>query len=171
MVVEWFAGKWHDGDSRRKGAGDWYCVGNPSRLQLSGLIPCGHFFRAENGCFVKTRSTRKESSRWVNMVANFNLTWKAVCVEILNYVWRLLHPSVALWSDILNNSFRNVLLARGLKREALRLFGDSGQEHLMTPVRTVNGLAVKLQKPRTTSMTGEPVFSCGLSQILTVLNG
>jgi trehalose 6-phosphate synthase/phosphatase len=40
---------------------------------------------AENGCFIKTRPTRKETSQWINMVANFNLTWKTSCVEILNY--------------------------------------------------------------------------------------
>jgi trehalose 6-phosphate synthase/phosphatase len=40
---------------------------------------------AENGCFIKTRPTRKETSQWINMVANFNLTWKTACVEILNY--------------------------------------------------------------------------------------
>lgn len=41
---------------------------------------------AENGCFIKMRPSRKEASQWVNMVVNFNLTWKAACVEILNYV-------------------------------------------------------------------------------------
>ncbi|KAH7922278.1 glycosyltransferase family 20 protein [Leucogyrophana mollusca] len=40
---------------------------------------------AENGCFIKTRPTRKEAFTWINMVANFNLTWKGACVEILNY--------------------------------------------------------------------------------------
>ena len=36
---------------------------------------------AENGCFIKPRG----NSDWINMVANFNLTWKASCLEILNY--------------------------------------------------------------------------------------
>ncbi|KAH7905019.1 glycosyltransferase family 20-domain-containing protein, partial [Hygrophoropsis aurantiaca] len=37
---------------------------------------------AENGCFIKPRGER---ARWLNMVANFNMTWKGPCVEILNY--------------------------------------------------------------------------------------
>ncbi|TFY58376.1 hypothetical protein EVJ58_g6450, partial [Rhodofomes roseus] len=40
---------------------------------------------AENGCYIKTRPTRGGESTWTNMVANFNLTWKAPCLEILNY--------------------------------------------------------------------------------------
>lgn len=36
---------------------------------------------AENGCFV-----RPGFGEWINMVSNFNLTWKAACVEILGYV-------------------------------------------------------------------------------------
>ncbi|TCD64575.1 hypothetical protein EIP91_003902 [Steccherinum ochraceum] len=40
---------------------------------------------AENGCFIKTRPTRSGDSRWMNMVSNFNLTWKAPCLEILQY--------------------------------------------------------------------------------------
>jgi trehalose 6-phosphate synthase/phosphatase len=40
---------------------------------------------AENGCFVKTIGTREDPSKWINMVANFNLTWKSACMEILNY--------------------------------------------------------------------------------------
>ncbi|KII83794.1 glycosyltransferase family 20 protein [Plicaturopsis crispa FD-325 SS-3] len=40
---------------------------------------------AENGCFLKTAPTRHAPSTWINMVSNFNLTWKSACVEILNY--------------------------------------------------------------------------------------
>ncbi|OCH91316.1 hypothetical protein OBBRIDRAFT_873262 [Obba rivulosa] len=40
---------------------------------------------AENGCFIKTRSGRNGDSEWLSMVAKFNLTWKASCLEILNY--------------------------------------------------------------------------------------
>ncbi|KAH9948505.1 glycosyltransferase family 20-domain-containing protein [Amylocystis lapponica] len=40
---------------------------------------------AENGCFLKTRDGRGGESAWISMVANFNLTWKAPCLEILNY--------------------------------------------------------------------------------------
>ena len=45
--------------------------------------------RAENGCFIKTIKTRSSTSPhgdWINMVANFNLTWKSACLEMLNYV-------------------------------------------------------------------------------------
>ncbi|KAI0789217.1 glycosyltransferase family 20 protein [Abortiporus biennis] len=40
---------------------------------------------AENGCFIKTLPARNGHSSWVNMVANFNLTWRAPCMEILQY--------------------------------------------------------------------------------------
>lgn len=40
---------------------------------------------AENGCFIKTRPTRGGGSQWINMVANFNLSWKPLCMELLNY--------------------------------------------------------------------------------------
>ncbi|KAF9007082.1 glycosyltransferase family 20-domain-containing protein [Cyathus striatus] len=42
---------------------------------------------AENGCFIKTKPSRGASSggEWINMVSNFNLTWKSACLEILNY--------------------------------------------------------------------------------------
>ncbi|KZT69420.1 glycosyltransferase family 20 protein [Daedalea quercina L-15889] len=40
---------------------------------------------AENGCYIKTHPPRGGQPTWVNMVANFNLTWKAPCLEILNY--------------------------------------------------------------------------------------
>ncbi|OSX56690.1 glycosyltransferase family 20 protein [Postia placenta MAD-698-R-SB12] len=40
---------------------------------------------AENGCFIKTRPGRSGESTWLSMVTNFNLTWKAPCMEILNY--------------------------------------------------------------------------------------
>jgi len=41
---------------------------------------------AENGCFIKTLPTREHPSEWISMVANFNLSWKGACMEILNYV-------------------------------------------------------------------------------------
>ncbi|KAI0742614.1 glycosyltransferase family 20-domain-containing protein [Daedaleopsis nitida] len=39
---------------------------------------------AENGCFIKSSSER-DSKSWISMVANFNLTWKGACMEILQY--------------------------------------------------------------------------------------
>jgi len=40
---------------------------------------------AENGCFIKTRAVGSYNGEWINMVSNFNLTWKSACLEILNY--------------------------------------------------------------------------------------
>jgi trehalose 6-phosphate synthase/phosphatase len=36
---------------------------------------------AENGCFLRAR----RGGAWINMVVNFNLTWKSACLEILHY--------------------------------------------------------------------------------------
>ena len=41
---------------------------------------------AENGCFIKPLPDRDGNSAWINVVANFNMTWKAACMEILQYV-------------------------------------------------------------------------------------
>ena len=45
---------------------------------------------AENGCFIKTRPSRgpggSASGEWINMVTNFNLTWKTAWLQMLNYV-------------------------------------------------------------------------------------
>ena len=43
-------------------------------------------YRAENGCFIKPLPDRDGNAPWINVVANFNLTWKAACMEILQYV-------------------------------------------------------------------------------------
>ncbi|KAF9556929.1 hypothetical protein CPC08DRAFT_764923 [Agrocybe pediades] len=48
------------------------------RLPKIGIV-------AENGCFIKTRSVGSFNGEWINMVSNFNLTWKSACLEILNY--------------------------------------------------------------------------------------
>jgi len=48
-------------------------VGVLDRLEGVGVV-------AENGCFIRTRR-----GEWIDMVANFNLSWKAACLEILNY--------------------------------------------------------------------------------------
>ncbi|KAG5636272.1 hypothetical protein H0H81_008558 [Sphagnurus paluster] len=61
---------------------------------------------AENGCYIKTiKDTPTPASRslsppraqtggeWINMVANFNLTWKSACLEILNYAGPLTRRS------------------------------------------------------------------------------
>ncbi|KZS89294.1 hypothetical protein SISNIDRAFT_431860 [Sistotremastrum niveocremeum HHB9708] len=40
---------------------------------------------AENGCFIKPLPLNGKPQDWINMVSNFNLTWKTPCLEILNY--------------------------------------------------------------------------------------
>ncbi|KAJ3812762.1 glycosyltransferase family 20 protein [Lentinula aff. lateritia] len=42
---------------------------------------------SENGCFLKTiePSVAGGTGTWITMVANFNMTWKSSCLEILNY--------------------------------------------------------------------------------------
>ncbi|KAG1873862.1 glycosyltransferase family 20 protein [Suillus subluteus] len=40
---------------------------------------------AENGCFAKIPVQNGKGGVWISMVANLNLTWKGLCVEILNY--------------------------------------------------------------------------------------
>ncbi|KAH8112031.1 glycosyltransferase family 20-domain-containing protein [Phellopilus nigrolimitatus] len=40
---------------------------------------------AENGCFIKPRAVAGTPQPWINTVANFNLSWKAPCLEMLQY--------------------------------------------------------------------------------------
>lgn len=40
----------------------------------------------KNGCFIKTRETKKTPATWIDMVANLNFTWKGLYIKILNYV-------------------------------------------------------------------------------------
>lgn len=53
--------------------------------KIAATVP-GIGIVAENGCFIRTRETKKTPAMWINMVANLNFTWKGPCVEILNYV-------------------------------------------------------------------------------------
>ena len=41
---------------------------------------------AENGCYIRTMSSKSSPGEWVSMVEQFDLAWKAPTVEILNYV-------------------------------------------------------------------------------------
>ena len=59
--------------------------------KIAAAVP-GVGIVAENGCFIKTRETKKMPGTWIDMVANWNFTWKGPCVEILNYV----RPSISL---------------------------------------------------------------------------
>lgn len=66
----------------------WLLSGLPvkSLEQVAARAP-GVGIVAENGCFVKVpgRGTDAKGGAWITMVANLNLTWKSLCVEILNY--------------------------------------------------------------------------------------
>ncbi|KDQ50611.1 glycosyltransferase family 20 protein [Jaapia argillacea MUCL 33604] len=90
---------------------------------------------AENGCFIKPRPGRTGSAPWINMVSNFNLTWKSACIEILNYftertpgsfveereasiVWRF-------WSGPVDESSGNRAWARRQAAEAQNHIFDS----------------------------------------------
>lgn len=53
--------------------------------KIAAAVP-GVGIVAENGCFIRTRETKKSPATWIDMVANLNFTWKGPCVEILNYV-------------------------------------------------------------------------------------
>jgi len=49
------------------------------RVPMVGVV-------AENGCFIRPRPTKSTPSpAWIDMVVNFNLTWKTLCMEMLNY--------------------------------------------------------------------------------------
>lgn len=64
----------------------WLLSGLPikSLEQVSEKAP-GVGIVAENGCFAKIPVQNGKGGVWISMVANLNLTWKGLCVEILNY--------------------------------------------------------------------------------------
>lgn len=53
--------------------------------KIAAAVP-GIGIVAENGCFIKTRETKKTAATWINMVGTLNFTWKGPCTEILHYV-------------------------------------------------------------------------------------
>jgi hypothetical protein len=59
------------------------------------------YYSAENGCFIKTRAVGSYKGEWINLVSNFNLTWKSACLEILNYV----RPSQSRYRVFFNHLF------------------------------------------------------------------
>lgn len=66
----------------------WLLSGLPIKNvleKIAATVP-GVGIVAENGCFIRTRETKKSPATWIDMVANLNFTWKGPCVEILNYV-------------------------------------------------------------------------------------
>ncbi|KAG1791951.1 glycosyltransferase family 20-domain-containing protein [Suillus variegatus] len=64
----------------------WLLSGLPikSLEQVAAKEP-GVGIVAENGCFAKIPVQNGKGGVWISMVANLNLTWKGLCVEILNY--------------------------------------------------------------------------------------
>ncbi|KAG1793553.1 glycosyltransferase family 20 protein [Suillus plorans] len=64
----------------------WLLSGLPikSLEQVAAKAP-GVGIVAENGCFAKIPVQNGKGGVWISMVANLNLTWKGLCVEILNY--------------------------------------------------------------------------------------
>lgn len=64
----------------------WLLSGLPvkSLEQVAAKVP-GVGIVAENGCFAKIPAQNGKGGVWISMVANLNLTWKGLCVEILNY--------------------------------------------------------------------------------------
>ncbi|KAG2135397.1 glycosyltransferase family 20 protein [Suillus bovinus] len=64
----------------------WLLSGLPikSLEQVAAKVP-GVGIVAENGCFAKIPVQNGKGGVWISMVANLNLTWKGLCVEILNY--------------------------------------------------------------------------------------
>jgi hypothetical protein len=55
---------------------------------------------AENGCFAKIPAQNGKGGVWISMVANLNLTWKGLCVEILNYVRVFLAIDVIFYFNV-----------------------------------------------------------------------
>ncbi|KAG1750509.1 glycosyltransferase family 20 protein [Suillus paluster] len=64
----------------------WLLSGLPvkSLEKVAAKVP-GVGIVAENGCFVRIPVNGGKGGVWISMVANLNLTWKGLCVEILNY--------------------------------------------------------------------------------------
>lgn len=64
----------------------WLLSGLPikSLEQVAAKAP-GVGIVAENGCFARIPVQNGKGGVWISMVANLNLTWKGLCVEILNY--------------------------------------------------------------------------------------
>lgn len=113
---------------------------------------------AENGCFIKTRPGRNGESAWINMVANFNLTWKSACLEILNYVSQL-SGLMSRCSPVMFSS-RSARLVRLLRSARHPSYGGSGPAPKTTSRLTGSGPAVKQLKRKTTSSTGNGYTLC-----------
>ncbi|GJJ09322.1 hypothetical protein Clacol_003544 [Clathrus columnatus] len=64
----------------------WLLSGLPRAAlsKMSALVPKIGLV-AENGCYIKPRAVKGKEQDWINMVANYNMTWKTPCLEILAY--------------------------------------------------------------------------------------
>lgn len=87
------------------------------------------------------------------MVANFNLTWKGPCLEILNYVGFSLRPG--LWRLCMACSLPRGLLVRSSRSVKHPSSGASGRGPRRTNLLTDSGHVVKPQRPKTMFSTGE----------------
>jgi hypothetical protein len=89
------------------------------------------------------------------MVANFNMSWKSACLEILNYVCPFVsllhidHPTHLVYSS------QNAPQVHSSKNEKHQWYGVSGPIKLpIVNVQIDNGHVDKLQKLRTTYLIG-----------------
>jgi hypothetical protein len=121
---------------------------------------------------MKPKSTRNSSSSWINMVVNFNLTWKSSCLEILHYVGSKLLFGAGGADSESDCSLLNELLAHSWKNERHLWSGVSGLVPKTMIVLIVSGLVVKLPKRRITYLTGKhtPVHSINRPRFLIILN-
>ena len=110
------------------------------------------YYSAENGCFIKTRTVGSYNGEWINMVSNFNLTWKSACLEILNYVRPLIFGNCVLLKRFYS-SLRG-LQDRLSKRDKLLWYGDSGWQVCLAILPIDNGRRDKLPKRRIISLIG-----------------
>jgi hypothetical protein len=133
-----------------------------------GVLICD-YTSAENGCFIKTRAVGSYNGEWINMVSNFNLTWKSACLEILNYVRPLyIFSEIPLFVKsliyILYSSLRG-LQDRSSKRDKLLWYGDSGWQVCLGILRIGNGHRGKQLKRRIIFLIGMCMFLFSLSLI------
>jgi hypothetical protein len=117
---------------------------------------------AENGCFIKTRAVGSYNGEWINMVSNFNLTWKSACLEILNYVRWLTFFILVIYLNtyffLKKYSSLRGLRDRSLKRDKLLWYGDSGWQVYLGILPIDNGRRDKLPKRKIISSIGMLLF-------------
>ena len=118
------------------------------------------FNSAENGCFIKPRPVAGRLQPWINAVVNYNLSWKAPCLEILQYVRPPSNYLKAFLSAQITNylfffkkkilSSPNVHQVRSSRNVKPPSCGVSGSTTILA-LQTDNGHDDKLLKHRITS--------------------